>query len=79
MVATWKRWLRKHTGSKARVEQSGYTRLSKLALDCETAVQDAQLEKIRSTIQEMTDFLALANRERLASTHVPESPPEGDH
>jgi two-component system sensor kinase len=42
----------------------GLHRLSKLALDCETAVHDAQIDKIRETIHEISEFLRDANRER---------------
>lgn len=45
----------------------GLQRLSELALNCEAAVHDAEIDRIRETLEEMSDFMAKANREREAS------------
>lgn len=45
----------------------GLHKLSKLALDCEAAVHDAQIEKIRQSICEISEFIAQADKERKAT------------
>jgi two-component system sensor kinase len=69
MLAAWEKGDLKEVARQAHwIKGSGGTvglhKLSKLALDCETAIEDEQLERIKGTIEEMNQFLVQANRER---------------